>query len=85
MAGGLLSASSAPLQPGTWLLTQISVVPFEYFRKMLFPFNMNIDIDNKVPITFLLLEPYRVQNSSLNLKNDDMLPLKFNNIINLGP
>ena len=45
MAGGLLSASSAHLQPGTWLLTQISVVPFEYFRKMLFPFNMNIDID----------------------------------------
>ncbi|MEE3348115.1 MAG: tetratricopeptide repeat protein [Nitrospinota bacterium] len=44
-AGGLLSASSAYLQPGTWFLTQTSVVPFEYFRKMLFPFNMNIDID----------------------------------------
>ncbi|MZG30923.1 MAG: tetratricopeptide repeat protein [Nitrospinae bacterium] len=45
LAGGLLSASNAYLKPGTWLLTQTSVVPFEYLRKMLFPFNMNIDID----------------------------------------
>jgi protein O-mannosyl-transferase len=45
IAGGLLSASSAYLKPGTWFLTQTAVVPFEYFRKMLFPFNMNIDID----------------------------------------
>ena len=45
VAGGLLSASAAYLKPGTWFLTQTSVVPFEYFRKMLFPFNMNIDID----------------------------------------
>ena len=45
VAGGLLSASSAYLSSGTWLLTQTAVVPFEYFRKMLFPFNMNIDID----------------------------------------
>ena len=45
VAGGLLSASSAHLRPGTWFLTQTSVVPLEYFRKMLFPFNMNIDID----------------------------------------
>jgi tetratricopeptide (TPR) repeat protein len=44
-AGGLLPASSAYLKSGTWFLTQTSVVPFEYFRKMLFPFNMNIDID----------------------------------------
>ena len=44
-AGGLLSASSAHWTPATWFLTQTSVVPFEYFRKMLFPFNMNIDID----------------------------------------
>ncbi len=44
-AGGLLSVSAAYLKPGTWFLTQTSVVPFEYFRKMLFPFNMNIDID----------------------------------------
>ncbi len=45
VAGGFLSASSAHIQPGTWFLTQTSVLPFEYFRKMLFPFNMNIDID----------------------------------------
>ncbi len=44
-AGGLLSASNAYLKPGAWFLTQTSVVPFEYLRKMLFPFNMNIDID----------------------------------------
>jgi protein O-mannosyl-transferase len=44
-AGGLLSTSTAYLKPSTWFLTQTSVVPFEYFRKMLFPFNMNIDID----------------------------------------
>ncbi len=43
--GGLLSASFAHLSPATWFLTQTSVIPFEYFRKMLFPFNMNIDID----------------------------------------
>jgi tetratricopeptide (TPR) repeat protein len=45
IAGGLLSTSSAYLSSGTWFLTQTAVVPFEYFRKMLFPFNMNIDID----------------------------------------
>lgn len=44
-AGGLLSASPADLKPASWFLTQTSVVPFEYFRKMLFPFNMSIDID----------------------------------------
>ncbi|MBC8288318.1 MAG: tetratricopeptide repeat protein [Nitrospinae bacterium] len=55
MAGGLLSASSAYLKPSTWLLTQTSVVPFEYFRKMLFPFNMNIDID--FPILSNWLQP----------------------------
>jgi protein O-mannosyl-transferase len=45
VAGGLLSASSAYLPSSTWLLTQTSVIPFEYFRKMLFPFNMNIDVN----------------------------------------
>jgi protein O-mannosyl-transferase len=45
MSDGLLSASSAHLHPATWFLTQTAVIPFEYFRKMLFPFNMNIDID----------------------------------------
>ena len=55
MAGGLLSASSAHLQPGTWFLTQTAVIPFEYFRKMLFPFNMNIDIN--FPILSHWLQP----------------------------
>jgi protein O-mannosyl-transferase len=54
-AGGLLSASSAHLKPSTWFLTQTSVVPFEYFRKMLFPFNMNIDID--FPVLSNWLQP----------------------------
>jgi protein O-mannosyl-transferase len=43
--GGFLSASSAELTSSTWLLTQISVVPFEYFRKFIFPFNLNLDIN----------------------------------------
>jgi protein O-mannosyl-transferase len=54
-AGGLLSASAAYIKPGTWFLTQTSVVPFEYFRKMLFPFNMNIDID--FPVLSNWLQP----------------------------
>ena len=55
IAGGLLNASNAYLRPSTWLLTQTSVIPFEYFRKMLFPFNMNIDID--FPILENWLQP----------------------------
>jgi protein O-mannosyl-transferase len=55
VVGGLLSNSHAYLKPSTWLLTQTSVVPFEYFRKMLFPFNMNIDID--FPILSNWFEP----------------------------
>jgi len=43
--GGFLAASSAELSSSTWFLTQTSVVPFEYFRKILFPFNLNLDID----------------------------------------
>jgi protein O-mannosyl-transferase len=54
-AGGLLSNSAAYLKPSTWFLTQTSVVPFEYFRKMLFPFNMNIDID--FPVLSNWLQP----------------------------
>jgi protein O-mannosyl-transferase len=55
IAGGLLSASSAHMKPATWFLTQTAVVPFEYFRKMLFPFNLNIDID--FPILNEWLQP----------------------------
>jgi len=43
--GGVASASHAPWPPCTYLLTQTFVVPFEYFRKLLFPFNLNIDTD----------------------------------------
>jgi protein O-mannosyl-transferase len=43
--GGFLAASSAELPSSTWLLTQTSVVPFEYFRKFVFPFNLNLDIN----------------------------------------
>ena len=45
MGGRILSASSANFSPSSWLLTQTSVVPFEYFRKFLFPFNLNLDIN----------------------------------------
>ena len=45
LAGGLLSASMAHIKPSAWFLTQTWVIPFEYFKKILFPFNMNIDID----------------------------------------
>ncbi len=45
VGGGFLSASSADLSSSTWLLTQTAVVPFEYIRKLLFPFNLNIDIN----------------------------------------
>ena len=44
LGGGFLTASSAELSSSTWFLTQTSVVPFEYFRKFIFPFNLNLDI-----------------------------------------
>jgi protein O-mannosyl-transferase len=43
--GGVASASHAPWSPATYLLTQTFVLPFEYFRKLLFPFNLSIDVD----------------------------------------
>ena len=58
VAGGLLSASSAQFSTATWFLTQTSVVPFEYFRKMLFPFNLNIDIDFPVLSDWLKFESW---------------------------
>ncbi|MBC8283407.1 MAG: tetratricopeptide repeat protein [Nitrospinae bacterium] len=45
VGGGFLAASSAELSSSTWLLTQTSVVPFEYFRKLIFPFNLNLDVN----------------------------------------
>ena len=42
--GGLAAASDTPYSPATYFLTQTFVVPFEYFKKLLFPFNLNIDI-----------------------------------------
>ena len=45
VGGGFLAASSAELSSSAWFLTQTSVVPFEYFRKFLFPFNLNLDIN----------------------------------------
>lgn len=53
VAGGVLSASAANLPSSTWFLTQTSVVPFEYFRKMLFPFNMSIDVDFPILVDWL--------------------------------
>ena len=44
-AGGLLSASKGSFTSGTYFLTQTHVIPFEHFKKLLFPFNLNIDVD----------------------------------------
>lgn len=55
VGGGFLAASSADLSSSTWLLTQTSVVPFEYFRKFIFPFNLNLDI--QFPILSDWLDP----------------------------
>ncbi len=43
--GGIVSASPTPFSASSYLLTQTFVIPFEYFRKLLFPFNLNIDIN----------------------------------------
>ena len=50
---GFLSASEAKLSSSSWLLTQTSVVPFEYFRKYLFPFNLNLDVNFPILINWL--------------------------------
>lgn len=42
--GGVVSASHAPWSASTYFLTQTFVIPFEYFRKLLFPFNLSIDV-----------------------------------------
>ena len=43
--GGVASASSTPYSTSEYFLTQTFVIPFEYLRKLFFPFNLNIDID----------------------------------------
>ncbi len=43
--GGILPTSTADLSPATYLLTSTAVIPFEYFFKMLFPINLNVEID----------------------------------------
>lgn len=45
LGGGIVFASQTPFSSATYLLTQTFVVPFEYFRKLLFPFNLSIDVD----------------------------------------
>jgi tetratricopeptide (TPR) repeat protein len=42
--GGIILASQTPFSKASYLLTQTFVIPFEYFRKLLFPFNLNIDV-----------------------------------------
>ena len=41
--GGLLRASIVDVTAWDYFRTQIGVIPFEYFRKMIFPFNLTID------------------------------------------
>ena len=43
--GGIVSASPTAFTASSYFLTQTFVIPFEYFRKLLFPFNLNIDIN----------------------------------------
>jgi protein O-mannosyl-transferase len=45
LGGGIVSASPTPFSASSYFLTQTFVIPFEYFRKLLLPFNLNIDID----------------------------------------
>ena len=40
---GLLRASIVDVTAWNYFRTQIGVIPFEYFRKMIFPFNLTID------------------------------------------
>jgi protein O-mannosyl-transferase len=42
--GGVASASHTPWSTSTYFLTQTFVIPFEYLRKLLFPFNLSIDV-----------------------------------------
>ncbi len=42
-AGGLLRTQPTDYTGLAYFLTQVFVIPFEYFRKMLFPFNLSID------------------------------------------
>jgi protein O-mannosyl-transferase len=41
--GGLLRASVVDITSWDYFRTQIGVIPFEYFRKLIFPFNHSID------------------------------------------
>jgi len=54
--GGFLGASAAKLSSASWFLTQTAVVPFEYFRKFFFPFNLNLDINFPILMDWLNLK-----------------------------
>jgi len=43
--GGILKASATDFASLDYFRTQMVVIPFEYFRKMLFPFNLTVDSD----------------------------------------
>jgi len=45
LGGGIVSASPTPYSASSYFLTQTFVIPFEYFRKLIFPFNLNIDVN----------------------------------------
>jgi tetratricopeptide (TPR) repeat protein len=42
--GGILVASTGTLNNAAYALTQTFVIPFEYFRKTLLPFNLSLDV-----------------------------------------
>ena len=43
--GGIVSTSPTPFSASSYFLTQTFVIPFEYFRKLIFPINLNIDVN----------------------------------------
>lgn len=45
LGGGIVKAQADAPSVGDYALTQTLVIPLEYFRKMLFPFNLSIDSD----------------------------------------
>lgn len=57
-SGLVMSGSEVIHPPSTYLLTQTFAIPFEYFPKMLFPFNLNIDVDFPVRTDWTLWSNY---------------------------
>lgn len=55
---GFMGTSSSQMHWSAYLLTQTYVIPFEYFWKMLFPLNLNIDIGYPLLSDWTILPNY---------------------------